>query len=253
MKNLIKLIITLCICFNVFSQTDGHVVLYKYTPPQNFISYKNDTKQFVTNSLELYKTYNIGDDTFEVIGKENEKMELLFSNGSVVQFSSEFRVNLYSTTILSTNYPKKLTVENFSMNFSLEGEAIFVIPTCSTNDQIILQTPISTLGLHQGKYFVQSTKKTTLVYIIEGKLDTYDSLTNKKRVVESGNAVLVQSIPSLSQRQQEFFGDTITTTVKKAKQDQLKLFQETANKLEVDGRDFIFININSNVFGVSLK
>jgi hypothetical protein len=256
MKQLIAIIITILLSFKVWSQTDGRVISHTYLEPQDFITFKVDTKQFVTNTLELDKTYKINENTFEVIVGTNQQLGFLFSNGlsTYIRSNSEFRVNSFTHVTKEPKHPQKLSVERYDMNISLEGEGIFTVSQWNETDHLLLQTPVSNIGFHKGKFFVESSKKSTLIYVLEGSLDVFDNLNNKKKLVESSNVVLIQSTPSLSPRQQELFGDVITTSIKKlTSTTQSMEFLKVANKLESESNDTIFILINSDIVGVRLK
>ncbi len=166
MINSIKIIFLTLFCFNLTlcaEQINGFVTVYNHTTGLNYQSYRVDDKSFITNGLEQFKTYEIDNNTFEIVTKTNETVGLYFANGNVVKISenSEFRIDLMNVTLKNPKpYPSKVDVGSYSLNLTLmEGEGWFDIIT-SENDQCLLQTSLINLGLETGKFYVQTTKKT---------------------------------------------------------------------------------------------
>lgn len=255
MKSLIKLILLFGICFNVFAQNDtlnGYITVCKFSNGLKYQSYQVDKKIFITNALEIFKTYEVDINTFEINTQINEFASLFFANGTVVKIDqeSEFRVDLMNIVLKNTNsYPSKIDVESSILNLTLmEGEAYF-----STTGTLLLQTPLSNLGLEAGRYFVQSTKKSVMIYILSGTLEVYDNITNKKEPVKEGNAVLIRPAPTLSPKQMELFGDKMITSVKKPKPEQFKPFLDAVIEMEIIKDEVVFVKIGSNITGVKIK
>jgi hypothetical protein len=71
----IKLIFLTFFCFSSIlyaEQVNGVVTVFNHAAGLNYQSYKVDTKSFITNGLEQYKTYEFDVNTFEVTTKTNE-------------------------------------------------------------------------------------------------------------------------------------------------------------------------------------
>lgn len=260
MLNRIKLTLLTFLCLSSVlyaEQINGFVTVYNHSEGLNYQSYRVDSKSFVTNALEQYKTYEIDVNTFEINTKTNETVDLYFVNGNVVKVSenSEFRIDLMNVTLKNkTTYPSKVDVETYNLNMALmEGEGWFDVKT-SGNDQCLLQTPLVNLGLDTGKFYVQTTKNSVMVYIIEGSLGVYDNVTNKKEEIQSGNAVLIRPSPKLSPKQLELFADKMTTVIKKAKPETFKVHLETINQLkEACTAELMLVQIDNKIIGVKIK
>lgn len=255
MISLFKFILPICLFFNAFAQTDpinGRLTVYKFSDGLKHQIYQVDKKTFVTNDLETLKTHEIDINTFEITTQTNEFATILFASGTVIRVEqgSEFRVDLMNMVLKNTNaFPSKIDIETSSLNIALmEGESHF-----SVNGSILLQTSLSNLGLETGRYFVQSTKKSVMVYILDGTLDVYDNVTNKKEPVKSGNAVLIRPSPVLSPRQMELFGDKMVTSVKKVKPEQFKPFLDTVIEMESVKNEVVFVKIGLDIIGVKIK
>lgn len=260
MVNSIKLMFLTLFCFSSVlyaEQINGFVTVYNHTSGLNYQSYRVDTKSFITNGLEQFKTYEIDVNTFEITTKTNETVDLYFVNGNVVKVSenSEFRIDLMNVTLKNPKpYPSKVEVESYSLNLALmEGEGWFDIKK-SENDQCLLQTPLVNLGLDTGKFYIQTTKNSIMVYIIEGTLGVYDNVNNKKEDIQSGNAVLIRPSPKLSPKQLELFADKMTTVIKKVKPETFKVHLETINQLkEACTTELMLVQINNKITGVKIK
>jgi hypothetical protein len=256
----IKLIFLTFFCFSSVlyaEQVNGVVTVFNHAAGLNYQSYKVDTKSFITNGLEPYKTYELDVNTFEVTTKTNEFIDLYFVNGNVIKVleNSEFRVDLMNVTLKNKQpYPSKIDVESYNLNLALmEGEGYFDI-TKSENDQCILQTPLVNLELSKGKFYIQTTKNSVMAYIMEGSLGVYDNVTNKKEEIQSGNAVLIRPSPKLSPKQLELFADKMTTVIKKAKPEIFKVHLETINQLkEACIAQLLLVQINDKIIGVKIK
>ena len=260
MINSIKLMFLTLFCFSSIlyaEQMNGFVTVYNHTSGLNYQSYRVDTKSFITNGLEQFKTYEIDVNTFEITTKTNETVGLCFVNGNIVKVSenSEFRVDLMNVSLKNkTPYPSKVDIGTYSLNMSLmEGEGWFDV-TSSGNDQCLLQTPLVNLGLDTGKFYIQTTKNSVMVYVIEGNLGVYDNVNNKKEEIQSGNAVLIRPSPKLSPKQLELFADKMTTVIKKAKPETFKVHLETINQLkEACTAELMFVHIDNKIIGVKIK
>ena len=261
MKKLILFLTTLIISIGLLqSQSNlvsGVLLPYKFTEGLKYTSLDIKSKQYTTNNLSIYKTYSVSNNTFDVTTKTNQNITLYLANNNIVKVepNSEFRVDSFDLFVKeSPQYPIKITQSQVNLNLALmDGEALFVINKVSPDDQILLQTPVVNLGLESGKYFVQISKKSVLIYILTGSLNVFDNITNKKELVTAGNAVLIHPAPMLSPKQQEMFGDKMTTTVKKAKVEQFKPYVEEVTKLEFMLNEFIFIIDKNQVTGVKVK
>jgi dimeric dUTPase (all-alpha-NTP-PPase superfamily) len=260
MKTIIKSILLWCFCVNIFAQSDftsGKTFINELSDGLTYISYQVDKKTFTTNKLSLFSTYDININTFEITTPTNGFVTLFFVNNIIIKLSgdTEFRVDGFNITQKDVEkYPSKTKIESFSMNLALmDGEAYFIVNKTNVNDQFILQTPVSNLGLETGKYYIQVTKKSVLVYILEGNLEVYDNVTNKKEVIKSGNAILIHPAVFLSPKQMEMFSDKLVNSVKKVKPEQFKPYVDVVNKLGGITNEVIFINIDTNIFGVKIK
>lgn len=235
----------------------GGVYAYQFTENLQYAKYIVDKKEFITNKLEFLKTYDLDINTFEIITKTNESALLYFLNGNIIKIEqdSEFRIDMFSITLKDVpSYPSKITVDCYSMNIALmEGEAYFSIFKNNTNDQVILQTPLTNLGLETGKYYIQSNKKSILIYILDGSLDVYDNVTNKKQAIQANNAVLIHPAPALSLKQLEIFADKMTTSVKKAKVGQFSSYLEVVKEFDKLKNEVIFVRVDNRIVGINIK
>jgi hypothetical protein len=260
MIKFVKLIFLTFFCFSSLlyaEQVNGFVTVFNHTAGLNYQSYKVDTKSFITNGLEQYKTYELDVNTFEVTTKTNESVDLYFVNGNVVKISenSEFRIDLMNVTLKNKHpYPSKVDVESYNLNLALmEGEGYFDVVK-SENDQCLLQTPLVNLELSKGKFYIQTTKNSVMAYILEGSLGVLDNVTNKKEEIQSGNAVLIRPSPKLSPKQLELFADKMTTIIKKAKPETFKVHLENINQLkEACTAQILLVQVNDKIIGVKIK
>lgn len=249
-----------CFCLNVFAQLDpinGRVTAYKFSNNLNYNVYDVSKKSFVTNKLETMKTYELGINTFEINTTTNEFSNLVCANNTVVKVeqNSEFRIDLFSMVLKETNlFPYKIVVDSYNMNLALmNGSAYFVVTSKGLYDQTILQTPLSNLGLNIGKYWVQSNEKFTLVFVLEGELDVYDNITNKKEAVAKNNVVLIRPLEALIPHKVDVFVDKTTTSIKQVKPEQLKELLTDSVSLESIGNEIIFVDFGGKIVGVKVK
>lgn len=261
MTNSIKLMFSILFCFVYCvlyaEQMNGFVTVYNHTKGLSYQSYEINSKSFITNTLEQFKTYEIGGNTFEVITKTNETVNLYFANDAVVKISenSEFRIDLMNVTLKNQHsYPSKIEVESYNLNLVLmDGEAWIDVKKLE-NDQCLLQTSLVNLGLNTGKFYIQTTKNSVMVYILEGSLGVYDNVTNKKEEIQSENAVLIRPSPKLSPKQLELFADKLTTIIKKAKPETFEVHLKTVNQLkEACTAELMLVQINNKITAVKIK
>jgi hypothetical protein len=256
MRNVIILMFLLCFCLSIFAQTDGRVTTYKFSDNLNYNVYDVSKKSFITNKLEMMKTYELAVNTFEINTVTNEFSNLFFANNTVVKIeqNSEFRVDLFNMMLKDTNaFPYKISVDSYNMNLSLiNGSAYFVVNKGS-NDSAMLQTPLSNFGLDTGKYWVQANQKFVLVFILDGTLDVYDNITNKKETIQANNVVLIRPLEALAPHKIDVFVDKTTTSVKAVKPEQIKELLTDVDALAAVKNEVIFVDVSGNIVGVKVK
>ncbi len=259
MKFIHGLIISLIFGFGVLAQTEIFVPgkVYSYTNSQNlkYTQLNIQKKTFSTNVIETFKTYEVDTNTFEVITETNGFVTLVFPNNSVIKLeqNSEFRIDDFNLIITTNKFPTKVEYVSYNMNLSLmSGNGYFSISK-NTNDQFLLQTPISNIGIESGKFYVQVNPKSVLVYVLEGSINIHDNVTNKKESIKSGNAVLINPFVSLSPRQMELFADKMSTVVKKLTTEQMKPIGLVLQDLDDIKNRVLWSVIDTNIIGIRIK
>jgi hypothetical protein len=216
-----------------------------------------DTKQYVTNALELYKTHVVGDNTFELETSPSATVTLVLPGGNCIRVdeSSEFRIDGYAVKTKEFHYPANAIVESINLSMSVsKGSVQFVIKKQTESDKIVLQTPVSNVELESGRYSVQIESSSVILYIIDGRLNVFDNITGKKELIKAGNVVLLHPTPILSPRQKELFSNRISTTAKTLTVDQLKDVSDENAKLNDSLKSVMFVNTSeTNTIGVKLQ
>jgi hypothetical protein len=256
MRNVITLMLSLCFCLNVFAQTDGYVTAYEFSDNLKYNVYDVSKKAFITNKLETMKTYELAVNIFEINTVTNEFSTLFFANNTVVKVeqNSEFRVDLFNMMLKDTNaFPYKISVDSYNMNLSLMNGSAYFVVNKGSNDSAMLQTPLSNFGLDTGKYWVQANQKFVLVFILDGTLDVYDNVTNKKNNIDSRNAILIRPIEGVAGKHAELFVDKVSISAKKATPEQLKDMLDVVGNLETIKKDIMFIMVNEKILGVKIN
>lgn len=235
---------------------NGRVSVYKFSDSLSYSTYDVGKKVFHTNVLETLKTIETGLDTFEINTTSNQFANVILANNTVVKVeqNSEFRVDMFNISLKETNtFPFKVNVENFNMNLALMNGSAYFVVNKRTNDQAMLQTPLSNFGLDTGKYWIQVDKKFVIVFILDGTLDVYDNITNKKETIESGNVVLIRPFEAHVGKQAELFVDKTDTSVKKVKPEQLKDMISEANDISKVRDEVIWVSVDGKIVAVKVK
>lgn len=250
---------TWCFALTILSQTEstnGRITVYKFTDNLSYSTYEVAKKEFHTNKLETLKTVDVGMDTFEVNTLSNQFANVILANNTVVKVeqNSEFRVDSFNINLKETNiFPFKINVENFNMNLALMNGSAYFVVNKKTNDQAMLQTPLSNFGLDNGKYWIQVDNKFVIVIILDGTLGVYDNVTNKKEIVGSGNIVLIRPFEFHVGKQADLFVDKTDTSVKKAKSEQLKNLVKNVDELSKVNDEVIWVSIDGKIAAVKIK
>lgn len=259
MKNVLKYALLFGFCTTLLGQNEllnGKVSCLKFSNGLNYVSYNVNKKLFLTNRLEVLKTIETDINTFEINTSLNQFVDLVLINDIFIKIeqNSEFRIDLLNVVLKETNnFPSKINIENYNMNLALmKGEAYFVVHK-EINDQALLQTPLSNFGLGNGKYWVQSDQKFVLIFILDGSLDIYDNITNKKENIKAGNVVLVRPLEGIVGKQADLFIDKITTVVKAAKPEQTRKMLNTIDEVIKIGESIVWINIDGKIIAVKIK
>lgn len=246
-----------CFGLNVVGQTipvTGKIVSVKFSDNLSFVSYDVTKKMFLTNRLETLKTFETDINTFEINTSSNQFANIMLANNTIVRIEqqSEFRVDLLDLNLKDIKpYPSKINVDSYNMNLTLtRGESYFIVKK-GINDQAILQTPLSNFGLETGKYWVQSDLKYVIIFVLDGGLDIYNNLTNKKENVKAGNVVIIQPFDLvLSQKQKELFIDKTTVSIKIAKPEQTRKMLNVVDEILKTTEGLIWVRIDDKIIAV---
>jgi len=248
-----------CFALTTLAQTEpmnGRIAVYKFSDNLSYSTYEVAKKEFHTNRLETLKTIETGVDTFEINTLSNQFANVILANNTVVKVeqNSEFRVDMFNISLKETNtFPFKINVENFNMNLALMNGSAYFVVNKGTNDQAMLQTPLSNFGLDNGKYWIQVDKKFVIVIILDGTLDVYDNVTNKKETIGSGNIVLIRPFELHVGKQADLFVDKTDTSVKKAKPEQLKDLVKDVDELSKVNNEVVWISVDGKIVAVKSK
>lgn len=260
MKIVIKLILSFLLCYTTFADLEmlnGSVCTYELGGNPSYITLDPFTKTFSTNQINIFNTYTIGLNTFELTTSQNQYVNLLLANNTKIKVlpQSEFRIDGFIINIDNLpSYPSKIEINNYNLQLALmAGEAFFITEKTNALDNIILQTPVANIGLGTGKYNVLVDNKNVLIYILEGSLDVYDNITNKKENIGPGHVVLIHPAPKLSPQRLQIFSDKYITNVKKSKPEDTTPLQGVIGEMESVKNKVIFITISTNITAVKIK
>lgn len=259
MKMVFKLMVAWCFALTTLAQTEptnGRIAAYKFSDNLSYSTYEVAKKAFHTNTLETLRTIETGVDTFELNTSSNQFANVVLANNTVVKVeqSSEFRVDMFNISLKETNtFPFKVNVENFNMNLALMNGSAYFVVNKKADDQAMLQTPLSNFGLDTGKYWIQVDKKFVIVIILDGTLDVYDNITNKKETIQSGNIVLIRPFELHVGKQADLFVDKTDTSVKKAKPEQLVNLVKDVDDLTKVRDEVIWVSVGGNIVAVKVK
>lgn len=202
-----------------------------------------------TNTLKSGTTYPVGNELIEL--KSTNTTKFIFSGGPLVQVSPNaiFTVVLFDQEVNNlTSVPQRAKFGTHMLNLALsKGEISIVYPNKDTNSRVNINTHYADYELSGGKYYFKLTSKGALVYVVDGNMLVHGE-KNRTDVVNKENFTLANSADT------EFgLDDKVTTSFKKAKQEEMERFALPVISAEKNWPNIDFFVINGKVIGISLK
>lgn len=236
---------------------DGSVIAHSITGNPSYVTFNPLTKIFTTNRLDVFTTYPVGINTFELSTDKGQSANLLLANNSIIKImpESDFRIDSFNINVKNVQqYPVKVESESYNLNLAItKGEVFFITQATNAFDLLILQTPVSNIGLGNGIYHVTVETNTVIIYILDGYLDVYDNVTNKKENVKEGNVVLIHPPPKLSTKRANTFSDKMITSVKKSSSNDSDPLLKSIENITNIHEEILFACINSNIIAIKIK
>lgn len=151
----------------------------------------------------------------------------------------------------SFELPEVISVKESFLTFSFTGE----IYIKSQSDQsLTISTPLANIVLNDATIFIKSEKRQTHVYVINGKVNVLDTKSSKKKKELNKNDYLVVTPKPINNGK----GMQNTTpgnlfSMRDVEDEDMSSYLEFDKILTDCINNTLFINYNTNIFGVKIK
>jgi hypothetical protein len=173
-----------------------------------------------------------------IIVQQQESTSAYFT-GDDIKYINDFKL------------PSVTHVKESMFNMSINGE-IYVVSECT--NQNIIGTSMINISFDKAKLFIKSGDKYTQVYVEEGNVLVTDvKSSKKKKELKSGDYLVVTPQITLSPKEGSLKSNGNSFSIKEVDEDELKLHKNNLTNVQGKLDNTLFVNYNTNVFGVKLK
>lgn len=248
MKNIL-LTILLTITFNINA---NELFLYntKGTP---------EISEVVQNELIILptiigNTYSLKNGLAIVSSTNDYYTEYIFPQKLSIAQLANTQAYFNDYNIVYTNnfkLPQNLYVNKSEFTFSFIGEIY-----CSSiiTNQTIVSTPMANIVFNKSSLFIKSDKKLTHVYIIDGSATVLDSKSKKKKEINTGTYLVVTPKPNMDAR--GMYGirnNSNIFSIRELDDNDIKEFIQVKDTLIKNLNNVLFVNYDTNIFGIKIK
>ena len=195
-----------------------------------------------TNDLVAGKTYMVGNTLLEMVITNSTLF--YFSGGPLVSIASNstFTINIFDQEINNLEVtPRPVVFGNHNLNMGISSGAYSIIyPNTNVNSSFIISTPYTSYELHGGKYFIQVSDKSSIVYVIEGTMNVHgDKKVNK---MDKGKIATAKPVST-----------SILTSISTPKEEDVMKFSTSVSETYKKWSDVQFFIVNGRVIGIQMK
>lgn len=161
-----------------------------------------------------------------------------FFNQDDIQYTNAFKL------------PEVLRVHTSQFNFSFSGET-YCVSECT--NQNVIATSMANVVFGKSKLFVKSGDKYTHVYVIEGNVRVIDNRSKKKKDLKENDYLVVTPQAALSPREAVTSLNSSAFSMKEVEDDEKNIHKQQTEELQGKLSNTLFVNYQSNIFGIKLK
>lgn len=193
------------------------------------------------NNLSIVNNTN-GSSTYmfphRVVVQQRESTSVYF-NGDDIKYVNDFKL------------PSVVQVKESLLNLSINGESYIISENTNQN---VIGTSMVNISFDKAKLFVKSGDKYTQLYVDEGNVLVSDSKSSKKKKeLKAGDYLVVTPQIVLSARETSVKASGNSFSIKETDEEELKLHKNSLDNIQSKLNNTLFVNYNSNVFGIKLK
>jgi hypothetical protein len=157
----------------------------------------------------------------------------------------------YETTYKNDfKLPTLVIVKESNFNFSFDGE-IYCIN--DTTNEYNIGTSMGFINFGKAKFFAKSGTKYTHVYLVEGKITVLDSKSNKRKELKPDNYLVITPQINLSPRSNNAINPGNSFSIREVEDLEKEIHVKELNKLKNKLDNVLFINYDTNIFGIKLQ
>jgi hypothetical protein len=173
-----------------------------------------------------------------IILQQNELSSAYFNN-TPIKYLNDFKL------------PEVLKIQESQFNFSAQGEFYVV---SENNKQHIIATGMSLIVFEKAAFFVKAGDKFTHVYLLSGNVTVIDNKSSKKKKeLKVGDYLVVTPQASLSPKEASLRSLGSSFSIKEVEDIEKEAHLSEIKTLQTKLDNVIFVNYNTNIFGVKLN
>lgn len=218
---------------------------------------KTELSEVVSGKLNVLsttvgKTYTLTNG-LSIVAGTNQTVSYVFPHKIAIYQKESTSVFFNQTPIEYENtfkLPQVLKFKESAFNFSVDG-VLYCVSKCPS--QTTIGTPLGFITFTNAKFFVTSGAKYTHVFVIEGTVTVSDTKSKKKKQLKSDDYLVITPQTILSPKDATITNLGNSFSIKEVedteKEVHIKEIQSITDKLN----NVLFINYDSNIFGVKLN
>lgn len=245
MKNLLLLLLT------SLSLSANNLFLYSYNDKLEITEVVNN--KLVALDTVAGKTYGLANNP-SIVTDTNSYVTFVFPHRIAVYQKENSSVYLNETPVDYLNnfkLPEIVKVNSSMFNFSAQGEIYCISETTNQNT---IGTTMGNVVFNKARLFIKAGEKFTQVYVINGNAIVLDSRSSKKKKeLKEGDCLIITPQIAINPKDTKVTGLGNSFSIKDVEDIEKQLHDDEIKSLQSQLDNVIFVNQDTNIFGVRLK
>ena len=218
---------------------------------------KTELSEVVSGKLSVLST-TVGNtytltNGLSVIAGTNQSTSYVFPHKIAVYQKDSTSVYFNQTPIEYNNtfkLPEIVKLKESAFNFTVDG-VLYCVSKCSS--QTTIGTPLGFITFTNAKLFITSRAKYTHVYVVEGNVTVSDIKSKKKKQLKADDYLVITPQIVLSPREGTISNLGNSFSIKEVEDTEKEVHVKETQVLSDKLNNVIFINYDTNIFGIKLN
>ena len=188
-----------------------------------------------------------------VVAGTNQTTSYVFPHKIAVYQKESTSVYFNQTPIEYNNtfkLPEIVKLKESAFNFTVDG-VLYCVSKCPS--QTTIGTPLGFITFTNASFFVTSGPKYTHVYVVNGTVTVSDTKSKKKKQLKSEDYLVITPQTILSPREGSLNNLGNSFSIKEVEDSEKEIHTKEIQSLSDKLNNTLFINYDTNIFGVKLN